>query len=220
MVTVKPIFAASTDVLFNYPDGSTTRFSCARTVASIGRDVLNDWDWERMLVGKMPGNIFPFSLYYTPTQPLKLGHFAWLLLLQIRYLVEIELSYNGYWFGHNTLINNLIRLLLLILLSPLFLITLMRLISVQPSSGGLLLCTIMTREVLRLELFINRLCLKSTLTMVIILHLQHPITEQPAAKPISSNDRPPSTISPSTISDAACLWADIWYFISPLPSRH
>jgi hypothetical protein len=115
MVTVKPIFAASTDVLFNYPDGSTTRFSCARTVASIGRDVLNDWDWERTLVGKMPGNIFPFSLYYTPTQPLKLGHFAWLLLLQIRYLVEIKLSYYGYWFGHNTLTNNLIQFLLITL---------------------------------------------------------------------------------------------------------
>jgi hypothetical protein len=41
--------------------------------------------------------------------------------------------------------------------------------------------------------------------MVIILHLQHPITEQPVAKPIPSNDLPPSTISPSTISDAGLI---------------
>jgi hypothetical protein len=52
--------------------------------------------------------------------------------------------------------------------------------------------------------------------MVIILHLQHPITEQQAAKPIPSNDPPPSTISPSTISDAGLLSDTLYHHRHPI----
>jgi hypothetical protein len=37
--------------------------------------------------------------------------------------------------------------------------------------------------------------------MVIILHFQHPITQQPTTQLIPSNHFPPSTMPPSTISD-------------------